>query len=187
MDRVLVLDLDLVRFIVLFFALWPCLLHLRGELEYFHICLQKKTFGGNSFVFLVLAIPPPLPLPLRHTFSHFCFPERFPHKSCDLHLSCSPYLAHTFDPWCLKYTVYSSIHLFVFLSFCNFGHALSHLGNDFKNVRNWRSFCRKNDTPNKISSGFKTVATLLKLILGFWRRQLRMCFEIIAYLYGLPY
>ena len=66
------------------------------------------------------------------------------------------------------------------------------LGNNFKNVRNWRSVCQKNNTPNEISSGFNTVdmfsmyvwhvhnvETLLKLVLGIWGRYLRMFFEII--------
>ena len=30
-------------------------------------------------------------------------------------------------------------------------------GNNFKNVRNWRSICRKNNTPNEISAGFNTL------------------------------
>ena len=68
-----------------------------------------------------------------------------------------------------------------------------HLGNNFKNVRNWRSICRKNNTPNKISPGFNTldmfsmyvwhvhnVETLLKLFSAILDRQLRTFFEIIA-------
>ena len=62
-------------------------------------------------------------------------------------------------------------------------------GNNFKNVRNWRSLCQKNNTPNEISSGFNVVdmfsmyvwhvhnvKTLLKLVLGIWGRQLRTLF-----------
>ena len=67
------------------------------------------------------------------------------------------------------------------------------MGNYFKNVRNWRSFGQKNNTPNEISSGFNAVdmfsmyvwhahnvKTLLKLVLGILGRQFRTLFEIIA-------
>ena len=51
-----------------------------------------------------------------------------------------------------------------------------HLGNNFKNVRNWRSLCQKNN-----------VKTLLKLVLGILGRQFRTLFEIIAhFLFILP-
>ena len=67
------------------------------------------------------------------------------------------------------------------------------MGNNFKNVRNWRSICRKNNTPNEISPGFNTVdifsmyvwhvhnvETLLKLFSGILGRQLRTFFENIG-------
>ena len=67
------------------------------------------------------------------------------------------------------------------------------VGNYFKNVRNWRSICRKNNTPNEISPGFNTVdmfsmyhwhvhnvETLLKLFSGILGCQFRTFFEIIA-------
>ena len=65
-------------------------------------------------------------------------------------------------------------------------------GNNLKNVRNWHSFSRKNNTLNEISSGLTLwtcfpfmfdMSTMLKLCwnLGIWGRQLRMFFEIIAF------
>ena len=76
------------------------------------------------------------------------------------------------------------------------GKDMEQLGNNFKNVRNWRSICQKNNTPNEISAGFNTldmfsmyvwhvhnVETLLKLFSDILDRQLRTFFEIIAHLY----
>ena len=65
-------------------------------------------------------------------------------------------------------------------------------GNNLKNVRNWHSFSRKNNTLNEISSGLTLwtcfpfmfdLSIMLKLCwhLGIWGRQLRMFFEIIAF------
>ena len=58
---------------------------------------------------------------------------------------------------------------------------ITHISNIFKNVRNWRSVCRKNNTPKGIYSGFNsvnmfsmyvwlvdTVESLLQLFLGIW-------------------
>ena len=66
-------------------------------------------------------------------------------------------------------------------------YSVHHFHNNFKNVRNWRSICRKNNTPNEISPGFNTVhmssmyvwhvhnvETLLKLLSSILGRQL--CF-----------
>ena len=65
---------------------------------------------------------------------------------------------------CLKghKSLYVFVNVFVFLlvSSCLLITLISclkcHKGNNFKNVRNLRSFCRKNNPQNKISSGFNT-------------------------------